>query len=251
MSTETIAGLLGHRTIRRYKTDAIAEGDIEAILNAAQAASSSSHMQAYSIVGVKEESLKSRLGELCGPANRTFIEQSPLFLVWCADLYRLDAVVRERGGLSVPGDTEHLLISTVDTALAAQNAAVAAESLGLGIVYVGGIRNHPQEVSDLLQLPELTFPLFGMSIGYPDEQPIPRPRLPRTAIYHEERYSTDGWRQGMEEYDRLHAQYVNERSNGRQSLSWSERMVQRLEDTKTGIDLFLKNRGFNNNTPPR
>lgn len=241
--TDTIGTLLRHRSIRKYKPDPIPEDWLDDIVAAAQAASSSSHMQAYTVIAVSDADMRSKLGVLCGEANRKFMEQSPLFLVWVADLNRLDAVVGEAAGLQVPADIEHLLIASVDTALAAQNAASAAESLGLGIVYVGGIRNDPAGVSELLGLPRLTMPLFGMSVGFPDESPLKRPRLPRRVIFHEERYAA-GWREGIAEFDADHARYTNERSGGRSSVSWSARMADRVANSRSGLSEFLKRQGF-------
>ncbi|MNW38788.1 FMN reductase (NADPH) [compost metagenome] len=242
--TETIGVLLRHCSIRKYKPNPIPDEWLDAIVSAAQAASSSSHMQAYTIIAVTNDVTRSKLGELCGEANRTFMVQCPLFLVWCADLNRLDAVVEEAAGLQVPADIEHLLIASVDTALAAQNAALAAESLGLGIVYVGGIRNHPAGVSKLLGLPRLTFPLFGMSIGFPDENPLQRPRLPRSVVFHEGRYDAGAWKEDIVEYDSEHSRYTNERSGGHSSISWTGRMADRIANSRSGFATFLKDQGF-------
>ena len=88
----------------------------------------------------------------------------------------------------IRGMTEQLLVATIDTALMAQNVAVAAESVGLGLCYVGGIRNHPEAVADLLKLPEHVYPVFGMSLGYPAQNPEVKPRLPLAAILKDDHY---------------------------------------------------------------
>src|SRR5690606_31594133 len=86
---------------------------------------------------------------------------------------------------------ENFIVATVDTALAAQNAVIAAESLGLGAVYIGGLRNNIEQVSELLRLPELVYPLFGMCLGVPAQSPMTRPRLPLDSILHTDTYQIE------------------------------------------------------------
>ena len=102
-------------------------------------------------------------------ANPTSLPPAP-FSVYCADLQRSAAACVAEGGTFSAGMTEHFIIATVDVALSAQNAVVAAESLGLGICYIGGIRNNPAEVSALLELPEQVYPVFGLCLGYPAQK---------------------------------------------------------------------------------
>ena len=75
-------------------------------------------------------------------------------------------------------------MAAVDVALAAQNAVLAAESLGLGTCYIGGIRNQPRAIIELLGLPRLMFPITGLTLGWPDTPANPRPRLPQAAVLH-------------------------------------------------------------------
>ncbi|WP_438875237.1 nitroreductase family protein, partial [Bacillus cereus group sp. Bce033] len=88
------------------------------------------------------------------------------FLVFCADMKRPTEAAERTGAKVVRGMTEQLLVASVDVALMAQNVAIAAESEGLGICYIGGIRNNPAAVSDLLRLPKHVYPVFGMCLGY-------------------------------------------------------------------------------------
>ena len=170
----TIELIKRHRSIRKYKPDPLTAEQIAAIVSAAQMASTSSNVQAYSVIGVTDPAKKKRLAELSG--NQAYVEQCPLFLVWCADLHRLKLACAKQHTEMMHGMMENFIIATVDTALAAQNAALAAESMGLGIVYIGGIRNNPQGVVECLSLPELVYPVFGMCVGYPDQEPEIRPR---------------------------------------------------------------------------
>ncbi len=112
-------------------------------------------------------------------------------MTWCADLSRLERVCQMQGYQQVSGNMENLLLAVVDVTLMMQNAALAAESMGLGMCYIGGIRNDSQAVIDLLGLPKLVFPLVGMTVGWPERAPMIRPRLPLEAVLHWEQYNDD------------------------------------------------------------
>jgi len=191
-----------HGSVRAYKPDPVPDALLETIVAAAQRASTSSNLQAYSVIAVTDAAKRARLAELCG--KQAHVAQAPLFLAWCADLARLDRVCALRGYTQVTEYVENFLIAALDAVIAAQNAALAAESLGLGICYIGSIRNNPREVIELLGLPRLVFPVVGMTVGYPQQPPPLRPRLPLEAILHRERYNTNQDR-ALHEYDRVMA----------------------------------------------
>lgn len=242
---ETIDQMLQHKSIRKFKTNPVETEKLDAILAAAQMASSSSNMQALSVIRITDLPLRRKIAELAG--NYSYVESAPEFLVWCADLYRLETVLKLHGKETEAclDTVENFLVATVDTALAAQNAAVAAESLGLGIVYIGGIRESIGEIAELLELPRLVYPVFGMCIGYPDQQPVPRPRLPRSTVLHENRYSEAGYREGIQAYDERMKQYMLERSGGKSALVWSESMAAKLsKPNRKHMQSFLQERGF-------
>jgi len=104
-----------------------------------------------------------RLAELCG--NQLHIAEAPVFLAWCADLNRLDRVCELRGYKQVAEYVENFLLAAVDTAIASQTAALAAESLGLGICYIGSIRNNPQAVIELLGFAAFRLSGHGHDVG--------------------------------------------------------------------------------------
>jgi FMN reductase (NADPH) len=113
--------------------------------------------------------------------------------VFCADLYRHQLIGEKENKNVLPSieSTEKFMVALIDAALAAQNAAIAAESLGLGICYIGGIRNNLEGVKSLLKTPERVIPLFGMAIGYPTKVVDQKPRLPLEHIYHEDEYEQE------------------------------------------------------------
>jgi FMN reductase (NADPH) len=173
---------------------------VETIVAAGQRSSTSSNLQTYSVVAIADADKRARLAELCG--NQRHIPEAPIFLAWCADLSRLDRVCRSRAYRQVTTYVESFLVAVIDAAIAMQTAALAAESLGLGICYIGAIRNQPQDVIDLLELPPLVFPISGMTVGWPATEPFIRPRLPLRAILHWETYDTSGEADALGEYDR-------------------------------------------------
>ena len=240
---ETIRLLNEHRSIRQFKKEPIAEHELDAIIMAAQMASTSSGVQAYSVIAVTEPTLQKELSVLCG--NQSYIESCPLFLVWCADLNRLQTAVHMSKGeeAEVASTTENFLIATVDTTLAAQNAAIAAESLGYGIVYIGGIRNRVQEVTEILGLPELVYPVFGMCVGKPDQAPSLRPRLPLKSILHHNRYDASIHEAFIREYDEVYQAYM--KSRGAANMTWSDAMGSKLpEPSRIHMKNYLREQGF-------
>ena len=196
-----LAVLLQHRSARAYLQRPVEQPVLDLMMAAAQSASTSSNLQAWSVVAVRDPERKKRLAALAG--GQRHIEQCPVFLVWIADLARLEAAgVRHnlpRGGLDF---MELMLVGVIDATLAAQNAAVAGEAQGLGVVYIGGIRNKPEAVAEELGLPPRAFAVFGMCVGYPDpERPSDvKPRLPASVVVHEERYDAALNEQPVEDY---------------------------------------------------
>ncbi|GGK20348.1 FMN reductase (NADPH) [Caldalkalibacillus thermarum] len=238
--------LQGHRSIRKFTEEKIPAATISEIIRCAQMASTSSHLQAYSIIGVTEQSLKQKLAEYAG--NQTYVETCSHFLVFCADLHRLDYVTRAQGVdvTETLETTEKFIVATVDAALAAQNAAVAAEAHGLGIVYIGGIRNNPDKVADLLGLPDKVYPVFGMCLGYPDQDPEVKPRLPQSCVYFENRYpDLHSLADELKQYDQEVKQYYLQRTKGKRQDTWTDMVVKTLSTpSRTHMKSFLKEQGF-------
>ncbi len=185
----TIAGLLAHRSVRGYANAPLPEDTLETLIAAAQSAPTSSNLQVWSVVAVADPARKARLSMFAG--NQKHIVDAPLFLVWLADLSRLRALGDARGVTTEALDhLEMFLTGAIDAALAAQNAVVAAESLGLGTVYIGGMRNKPEDVAAELKLPANVFAVFGLCVGVPDPAIVTgiKPRLPQRAVMHRETY---------------------------------------------------------------
>jgi len=143
------------------------------------------------------------------------------------------------------GFTEQLITATVDCALFAQNLLVGAESLGIGGVYIGGIRNQIQAVSDLLALPHLVYPVFGMCLGYPAQDPEIKPRLPLPMVLKTDHYDDSADRDSMEEYDELVRDYYRTRTGGNKDMAWSEQIADMLvKEARPHMLEYLRSRGY-------
>jgi len=237
---QTITTLQGHRSIRKFSDRQVEPERLNEIIDCARAASSSSFLQCSSIIRVTDRLLRDALAAAAG--NQDYVSQAPEFLVFCADFYRHSQIVPE----AQLGFVEQLLIASVDTALMAQNAMAAAESLGLGGVFIGGLRNQPEAVSELLELPEQVFALFGLCLGYPAQSPLPKPRLPRELMLFENRYLKGLDRSALADYDETVRRYYRKRSDGRIQMSWSEQLHQTLcKEARPFMADFLHSKGYN------
>ncbi|RKN71854.1 oxygen-insensitive NADPH nitroreductase [Paenibacillus ginsengarvi] len=240
---DVIKLLQRHRSIRKYKPDVVSEEVLEAIVRSAQMASTSSNVQAYSVIAVTDPETKLALSAVAG--NQQHVEQCPVLLIWCADLSRDRLACEREGAQMISGTMENFIVATVDTALAAQNAAVAAESLGLGIVYIGGLRNNLREVTKLLRVPELVYPLFGMCVGYPDHESSLRPRLPLRAVLHREVYQAENQSEAIAEYDATVHDYYIERTKGKRNTTWSKEMADKFSrPSRAYMRAYLEEQGF-------
>jgi nitroreductase len=225
---ELLTVLVNHRSVRAYAPDPLPPGTLTALVAAAQSAASSSNLQAWSVVSVEDPARKARLAQLAG--DQSMIRDCPLFLVWLADLARLARVAEQRNIPHAALDyTEMFLLSAIDATLAAQNAVVAAEALGLGTVYIGGIRNHPLDVAAELRLPPRVFPLFGLCVGWPDDAQTTaiKPRLPQDAVLHHETYTVEQQDAAVADYNQVMTAFYTEQRM-RVEGDWAQHSARRV-----------------------
>jgi nitroreductase len=222
-----IATLLSHRSVRGFLSDPLPEGTLETLIAAAQSASTSSNLQTWSVVAVFDPAKKAALAKLAN--NQKHIEQCPLFLVWLADVSRnMRLGAEENVTLETMPHLETFLVAAIDAALAAQNATVAAESLGLAMVYIGALRNDPVEVGRLLGLPSGAMGVFGMCVGYP----LPtvtneiKPRLPQSAIVYFDTYDATNESTARAAYDAKLAAFSQRHEMAQ--TTWTQRVIGRM-----------------------
>ncbi|MBF6241015.1 nitroreductase family protein [Nocardia otitidiscaviarum] len=208
IGNQTLEVLLRHRTVRRFLPGDIGEAELAVIIAAAQSASTSANFQFTSVVVVDDPTLRTRLAELAG--GQQLINDAAFFLVWLADWSRNIHLARA-GGHAIEA-TEYLdsaLSSVIDVTLSAQNAAIAAESLGYGITFVGALRNSIDAVIEALDLPEHTFPVYGLAIGLPDptDPADIKPRYGQSVVVHRNTYTPPTAADLTDYLDRINTYY--------------------------------------------
>ena len=230
-STSVTETLSKRVSVRAFTDQAIPDEMLEAVLDAARRSPTSSNMQTYSIVVVKKPATKKELAVLAG--NQKHIETCPVFLAFCADLHRLE-VACDLHGVELAKSLETTLVSTIDAALVGMSVQTAAESFGLGGVMIGGMRNHPQEVAELLGFPEGVYVVYGMCLGWPDEDEVTpqKPRLPETLVVHHERYEAGGEREKLQAHDRDLAEHYERLGRNLDEAAWSGPIAKRLQTPK-------------------
>jgi nitroreductase len=224
--------LLAHRTVRSLQSKALEEGMLEQLIAAAQSAASSSNLQTWSVVAVRDSERKARLASYAG--NQAHIRECPLLLVWLADLSRLERIGDHIGQETAANQyLEMFLMACIDASLAAQNAVLCAEALGLGTVYIGAMRNKPESVIQELGLPPKVFPVFGLCIGYPkaEIETAVKPRLPQSVVLHMERYQHEHELASVQAYDQIMRQF--QRSQAMAEIDWSLHSTQRVADARS------------------
>lgn len=225
--TETIKLMKAHTSVRRFKEQALPQEDLTEILTAAQMASSWKNFQSYSVIVVRSQEKKDALYEL---VPQEAIRQSAVFLLFVGDLNRAEKGARLHTDTFQPQGVEGLLVSSVDAALAGQNALLAAESLGYGGVIIGLVRYKSEEVAELFNLPDYTYPVFGVALGVPNQNHDVKPRLPLENIVFEEEYQERST-EAIQAYDRVQADYAGARA----TTSWSQRLAEQFGQAEPKI----------------
>jgi FMN reductase [NAD(P)H] len=192
--------IAAHRSVRFFDASRpLPEGTLETLVRSAQRSSTSSNMQIWSVVVVADPQKRATLRSYC--RDQAFVKEAPLFLLFCADTYRLREVAARQGYAFNYSRIDLLLAATIDAALACQNAALAAESMGLGCCMVGGVRNQARDVSALFELPRGVYGVVGLAVGYAKQANETKPRLPSEVVVHVDRYTTAHLADGVTEYD--------------------------------------------------
>lgn len=239
----TIELLNAHRSIRKFTSEPVDQATVETLIKAGQAAATSSFIQACTVIQVSQGEKRNALAEMAG--NQAYVAEAPLFLVFCADMKRHQLACSMHEAEMQSGYTEQFLTASLDCALFAQNVIVAAESLGLGGVYIGGLRNRIADVAELLELPELVYPVFGMCLGKPDQNPEVKPRLPLPVVLKQDRYDDSQDEAVIRDYDGTVREYYRTRTGGNKEMSWSEQISGMLvKEARPHMLPFLQSRGF-------
>lgn len=224
LADDVLRHLEAHRSVRAFTADPVPDTDVERCVHAAQRASTSSNIQAYSLLQVTDADERARLVELTG--GQPYVAEAGAFFCVCADLRRL-GVASELAGRERVENLETFLLATIDASLFAQNLALAFEALGYGICFIGGLRNELPEVDALLEIPHGVMPLFGMCVGRPASDPGQRPRLEPGAVLHRGRFrDAASERAAIEAYDGRMTAYYEGR--GKSGWNWSSGIARKF-----------------------
>ncbi len=244
---KVIEQIHAHRSIRKFQKKDIENSVLSEILEAATMASSSGNMQSYSIIVTKDQGMKSQMFE--SHFKQSMLMDAPIFLTFCADFNRMRRWLQISNAANNFDNYMSFMISSIDAILASQNAALAAESLGLGLCYMGTTLASAKDIGEVLELPQNVVPIVGFALGYPDEAPELRKRLPLKGIIHHEkyqRYCDDDIReiyrekeeQGLDRYKSLNLNeihnlaqiYTQVKYTEESHIMYSESLLQYLKD---------------------
>lgn len=239
---ETIDLMLRHRSVREYEATPVSDEHIHTAIRAGQKASSSSNVQAYCLIRITDRRKREALIDLSGGQPK--VARCGAFFVVCGDTRR-HRLACESHGREYEAGLEAFLLAVIDATLFAQNLSLAFESLGYGMCYIGGLRNHLPETSRLLNIPLGIYPLYGLCVGIPAEQPHDRPRLPLAAVYFEDAYPEDEAMNAlMAGYDPVIDRYQRHRGSDRPP--WTRRMAEMFSSPRRpGLGDYYRSQGAN------
>lgn len=224
---ETIRTQLEHRTIREFKDQKIPHQIFEQLLEVARRTATSTGMQASSIIRVTNPDMKKKIAEIC---NQEYAARVTELLIFIVDQYRNNQIAKEKNCfVETAGDMDRFFAAFTDACIMAQNIVIAAESMGLGTVYLGSILNDSERICELLKLPKLTFPVIGLGLGYPNQNPQIKPRMEMKLRFFENTYKVfESYLDQVEEYDKEMRTYYDLREPGKRADSFSNQVVTRL-----------------------
>ncbi len=186
---QTIQELFDRKSVRVFTDRPISQADKELILQSAAMAPTAGNQQLYTILDITDQAIKDALVKTCD--NQPFIASAKMVLIFCADCKKWYDAFRAAGCDPRKPGVGDLTLAIADTIIAAQNAVVAAESLGIGSCYIGDITENCEQQRALLNLPRYVYPACMVVFGYPTDQQKQRPkplRSPMNTIVHENGY---------------------------------------------------------------
>ena len=243
ITSETIEVLHNRVSIRKYSDEPVTEAQVEAILRAAFRAPTSSNIQAYSVIVVRDPAVKAKLAELTG--NQKHVAACPVYLQFCADLTRMEAAMKRHGHDLENNNLEYGLVASIDAALVGMATQLVADSLGIKGLMIGAVRNLPNEVGKLLGMPRRVYPVFGMCLGWPAEAPKQKPRMDLGATVHYEKYDTAKLEAALDAYDKELAAHYNSVGKPTTPDSWTRDIDEKFaQPRRDKLRQQLKEMGF-------
>ena len=240
---------LNHRTIREFKDGRIPEELFNKLIEVARRTPTSNGMQASSIIRVTDKEKRKEIADVC---KQEYVARAPELLILIADQYRNYRIADEKGGYEPSArDMDRFFQGFTDACLTAQNIVNAAEALDLGVVYLGSILNDAEKIIEILELPELTMPVLGLGIGYPNQNPQLKPRMSMDLRLFENTYKKfDDYLEEIKEYDVEMQTYYDLREANKRVDSFSNQVVTKLKNLipkRSDMLKVMKKQGFDLN----
>lgn len=175
-----------HRTIRAYTAARIPEADIARIVEAGRRAPSDATGFMYTMIRVRDQVKRAAIQE--ATAGNPHITAASDFFVVCLDFHRQGQLLRHLSAKPAMLGVWSILFGVTDAILVAENMAIAAEALGYGTGFIGGVQKDALKIARILGCPPGVFPIVGLTMGVIERLPEPRKRLPTGATFHEDAY---------------------------------------------------------------
>jgi nitroreductase/FMN reductase [NAD(P)H] len=247
---EALADMADRRVMRRYLDKPVDPALVETLCAVALSAPSKSDLQQADIVIVDDKSQRARLEALL-PDN-PLVKAAPVFLVFCGNNRRHRLLYAWRKQPFVNDHLDPFFNASVDAGIVLATFVAAADRIGLGTCPISAIRNHPEEVSDILGLPDHVFPVAALGAGWPSFAGVMSPRLGLDVTVHHDRYDETGLREKIAAYDRRRTaaqpyktQRFTDKFGESDSYGWSEDKVRQYSvPERAGFGAFVRKKGF-------
>jgi len=242
---QTIKVMKNHRSIRKYKDEMISDDVINELVDVAQHVPTSLNSQQSAVIVIKDKESKRKIERVA--VEMPWIEECPVFFIFIIDFYKTKLACEKNGRKQTITDSvESIMVGCIDIGLSVQNVITAAESLGLGTVCIGSIRNNPAAIIELLELPKYTYPVAGLCLGYPEDHSKLKPRLDKASYFHFVKYSKENLKDAIDSYDELIVDYLKE-VDREQEVDWSYNTSNFYKDNYyPKVYPTLKEQGFKN-----
>ena len=225
---ETIKTQLNHRTIRAFEDKPLTKEEVDLLVEVAQRTASSMYLQAYSIISITDPTLKAAFSAI---SKQPYVEKNGHLFLFVVDYHRNVQLTKAQDRpAKLQGTADYFIAGLTDATIAAQNMVVAAESLGMGTVFLGSLHNDAQQIIDLLGLPEYTFPAVGLAVGWPNQEPQLKPRLPKEVMHMENHYQVlENPLKEIEAYDEEITGYYDTRDLNHRVDRFSKQVADKME----------------------
>lgn len=236
---KTIEKQLNHKSIRKFKNEALDQETVSLLVDVARHTSTSNFMQSYSIMSITDPQLKKEISKVC---KQSYVAESGHLFIFLIDQHRNAQIAKEHDvDTDVLGSFDRFQIASSDALLAAQNTLIAAESMDLGGVLLGSVLNDAQKIIELLNLPKYVFPIIGLALGYPDQTPQLKPRLPQAMMHYENTYpEIENYTEKLADYDEIVQTYYDLRDANRRVDAFTSQINQSMSRKPEGRMALLE-----------